>query len=550
MSKHEYKKLANTHIAITSLDNSSSTLLLNSGSDGEYTSPSAQINGQVSYLQDLEDLPQGRHLGLFSTIVLFVSRILGSGIFSLASGIYEDCGRSIFLFFSAWVIAAVLAFSGLYVYLELGSIVPRSGGAKVFLEFIYEKPKLLATVAFSVYSVMFGFTLSNILVFGEYVLHALEVEVTDFRTRLVALSILYLAAGIHGVSIHHGVRVQNFLGSLKIGLIVVIFVTGIYVVFFPSSITGIESHLHWDDVFTTKSSATTSTFASAIIKASFAFGGWNSVHTVTNEIKDPVRTLKIAGPASLGIMAVTYLLTNLAYLVAISGDELANSGTLVGSLLFEKVFGLRMGKQFLTLSIAVCAGGNVFVVIYTISRVSQEVFREGYLPFSRFMSSNWPFGAPMPTLLLSVSISTLVIIVAPHGDIYNYIVALEGYPNQAAIALTAFGIFVIRRRYPEIKAPIRSSLFGASLVILISLYLLIFPFASSTSPNPKGLENWPSYAVVGILCILFCIAFWYFKFRFFPWLFNYELIREDEGLEDGLIVKKWVKVYGGGSFNS
>ena len=115
MSKHEYKKLANTHIAITSLDNSSSTLLLNSGLDGEYTLPSAQINGQVSYLQDLEDLPQGRHLGLFSTIVLFVLRILGSGIFSLASGIYEDCGRSIFLFFLAWVIAAVLALSLIHI---------------------------------------------------------------------------------------------------------------------------------------------------------------------------------------------------------------------------------------------------------------------------------------------------------------------------------------------------------------------------------------------------------------------------------------------------
>ncbi|KAK6459278.1 very low affinity methionine permease [Scheffersomyces xylosifermentans] len=539
---NKYKKVSD--VSVKDLDSGSPLL---SPSDESYSGPSTQINGQVSYLQDLEDLPQGRHLGLFSTIVLFVSRILGSGIFSIASGMYEDCGRSVFLFFLSWVLAAILSFSGLYVYLELGSIVPRSGGAKVFLEFIYESPKLLATVAFSVYSVMFGFTLSNILVFGEYVLHAIGVEVTDFRTRLVGLLFLYFAAGVHGVSVHHGVRIQNILGALKLGLIVVMFATGVYVTFFPESITGIESNLHWEDVFTVKTKASSSTFASSVIKASFAFSGWNSVHTVTSEIKDPVRTLKIAGPTSLGIMAVTYLLTNLAYLVVIPGEELANSGTLVGSLLFEKVFGYRVGKQFLTFSVALCAGGNVFVVIYTISRVSQEVFREGYLPFSRFMSSNWPFGAPMRTLLLSITLSTSIIVFAPHGDIYNYIIALEGYPNQLAIGLTALGIFIIRKRYPEVKAPIRSSLVGTVLVIIICSYLLISPFTSLTSPNPKGLEHWPSYAVVAVFCILLCIAFWYFKFRFFPSVFKYELVPEEYELDDGLVVKRWVKVYNDGS---
>ena len=43
-------------------------------------------NEDVLFLQDLEDVPQGRHLGLFSTIVLFVARMVGSGIFATSSG--------------------------------------------------------------------------------------------------------------------------------------------------------------------------------------------------------------------------------------------------------------------------------------------------------------------------------------------------------------------------------------------------------------------------------------------------------------------------------
>ena len=69
-----------------------------SDTSNPYLRPSVELNGRISYLQDLEDLPQGRHLGLFSTVILFVSRILGSGIFSITSGIYQDCGQSVALF--------------------------------------------------------------------------------------------------------------------------------------------------------------------------------------------------------------------------------------------------------------------------------------------------------------------------------------------------------------------------------------------------------------------------------------------------------------------
>ena len=44
-----------------------------------------------------------------------------------------------------------------------------------------------------------------------------------------------------------------------------------------------------------------------------AYTGWSNVNYVMNEVKDPVRTLKIAGPLGLGICAVLYLLANVAY---------------------------------------------------------------------------------------------------------------------------------------------------------------------------------------------------------------------------------------------
>lgn len=503
-------------------------------------SPIAPISNEV-YLQDLEDVPQGRHLGLFSTIVLFVARMVGSGIFATSSGIYQDAGNSPFWFFLVWIIAAVLSFAGLYVYLELGSLVPRSGGTKPFLEFIYDKPPMMISVMFSVISVMFGVTILNILVFGEYFCYSVGIEPTDFLIRLTGLLFLFFATALHGISVSHGVRVQNILGALKLGLLAAMIITGVYAVLIPTSLTHIESNLHWDTFFNVPGKLTASSFSSAVIRATFSFAGWNTVHTVSNEIKDPVRTLKISGPTSLIIVSITYLWTNLAYLVVIPQEELISSGRLAGSLLFEKIFGIGIGRRFLTFSIALSSAGNVFVVLYTISRVNQELFREGYLPFSRFFASNWPFGAPLRSLLLSCFLSALVIVLSPKGDVYNYIVALELYPQQLFIAMAAIGVFILRHRYPEVRAPIRSTRIGAILIVLVATYLLVTPF-TSTNPNPKGLELWPSYAFVAIICLLIPLVYWIFMFRIGPKVGGYTILSEEIQLSDGLAIKNWVKV--------
>ena len=44
-----------------------------------------------------------------------------------------------------------------------------------------------------------------------------------------------------------------------------------------------------------------------------AYNGWSNVNYVLNNVKDPVRTLKIAGPLGLGISSVLLLLANVSY---------------------------------------------------------------------------------------------------------------------------------------------------------------------------------------------------------------------------------------------
>jgi hypothetical protein len=54
--------------------------------------------------------------------------------------------------------------------------------------------------------------------------------------------------------------------------------------------------------------------------------------------------------------------------------------------------------------------------------VVQELGREGVLPFSSFFASNKPFNAPFAGHFAQWLISAVVIVAAPPGDAYLFIV--------------------------------------------------------------------------------------------------------------------------------
>lgn len=123
----------------------------------------------------------GRHLGVFSCTMLMytlpllpfisslssifvsVGRIIGTGIFSTPSSILSSVG-SVGASLMLWVLGFLLSFCGLFVWLEYGTMFPRSGGEKVYLEAVYKRPKYLATVIFAMNAILLGFTAAGCIV--------------------------------------------------------------------------------------------------------------------------------------------------------------------------------------------------------------------------------------------------------------------------------------------------------------------------------------------------------------------------------------------------
>ena len=98
-----------------------------------------------------------------SYVTTSVGAIIGTGIFATPSsilGLVGSVGASLML----WVLGFVLSLCGLFVWLEFGTMFPRSGGEKVYLEAVYRRPKHLATVIFAVNAVILTFSSPSCIV--------------------------------------------------------------------------------------------------------------------------------------------------------------------------------------------------------------------------------------------------------------------------------------------------------------------------------------------------------------------------------------------------
>lgn len=128
-----------------------------------------------------------------------------------------------------WVLGLLLSFSGLFVWLELGCMFPRSGGEKVYLEAVYKRPKFLATVIFSTQAILLGFTASGCIVFASNIWVAAGHVASPWQQRGVAIGVLVVVTVVHTFTPKVGVWAMNALSSLKIIILVFIIVVSLYI---------------------------------------------------------------------------------------------------------------------------------------------------------------------------------------------------------------------------------------------------------------------------------------------------------------------------------
>lgn len=179
----------------------------------------------------------------------------GSGIFVVPTIILENT-NSVGISLLLWTLGAVVAISGLLVWLELALTIPqvevgtgqkvsvsRSGGEKNYvsicnsthiraspnsaqLEYIYDRPRFLATCIFAVDFIIFSNASSNAVAFAVYIMRAAGLPDDAAATRGVAIAAITAACLIHVSWRKGGILLNNAITIIKVAILLSIIVLG------------------------------------------------------------------------------------------------------------------------------------------------------------------------------------------------------------------------------------------------------------------------------------------------------------------------------------
>jgi amino acid transporter len=181
----------------------------------------------------------------------------------------------------------------------------------------------------------------------------------------------------------------------------------------------------------------------------------------------------------------------------------------------------------LSVFVALSAFGNVLSVVFSQSRIVQELGREGITPFHRFFASNWPFNAPSAGLFWQFVTTSVVILAPPPGDAYSLILNMISYPLNAVNLFVGFGLFYLYFFRAEWSPPWRCSWPVALFFGTANLYLLVAPLIppSGTRTVYQNLPYW-LHVVIGWGVILAGGVYYLVWVKILPRIGGYRLDRE------------------------
>uniref|UniRef100_A0A673AEG4 Solute carrier family 7 member 8b n=1 Tax=Sphaeramia orbicularis TaxID=375764 RepID=A0A673AEG4_9TELE len=238
----------------------------------------------------------------------------------------------------------------------------------------------------------------------------------------------------------------------------------------PSTAPFVVVNICLSHAFTTFHDYDIGLLALSFLQGSFAYGGWNFLNYVTEELVDPYRNLPRAIFISIPVVTFVYVFANVAYVTAMTPQELVASNA-VAVTFGEKLLGVM--SWIMPISVALSTFGGVNGSLFTSSRLFFAGAREGHLP-RLFAMIHVTRCTPIPALLFTLITTLLMLCTSDIYTLINYV----GFINYLFYGVTVAGQIVLRIKKPDMYRPIKVSLIWPVIYLLFWAFLLVFSLYS------------------------------------------------------------------------
>lgn len=458
--------------------------------------------------KEKSELVQG--LGLFSSTCIVVGSMIGSGIF-IVSGDMASQLKSPGMLLLAWLVTGMVTIIAALSYGELAAMMPRAGGQYVYLREAFG-PMWGYLYGWTMFFVIQTGTIAAVgIAFGKFLSPFFPALVLDPRWhlfkiaswsvdvspgQLVAIGALIFLGVINCFGISWGAAIQNLTTVGKtIGLMGLIALA----VFYPK---GDWSHLApmkpaGVDVW---SIGYFFIFGGALVGSLFSADAWNNVTFTAGEVKNPRRNLPLSLALGTMIVIALYMLANLGYLHVMSLDditafnEMKRPQTLTLGVQVVNLVGGTVWGKLLLLAIVISVFGTMNGMSLAGARIYYAMARDGVF-FKQLGKVHPKYHTPARALLIQAFWSSILTL----SGKYNELLDLVMFVVMIFYVMTVSGLFVLRRRRPDLERPYRA----IGYPFLPALYILLATLISIAILHEKP------YALPGLLITLAGIPFYF-----------------------------------------
>ncbi|HWI60774.1 MAG TPA: amino acid permease [Symbiobacteriaceae bacterium] len=406
-----------------------------------------------------------RDLGLSHAMFTVVGTVIGSGIFALPAVVFARAaapGMGV----GAWIVGGLVSLAAGLTVAELSAAMPNAGGTYQFLR--------------EAYGPWAGFLQgwAQFLAYNSAMQAALAMIFTTYLTALIPLSsaaqtgigiiLILLLTIANGIGVRFGglIQIVATLGKLVPIALLILFgfshIDGANLVpFFPAEGVGLSSAL-----------------AGALLPVLWAYDGWIMAGQLSEEVKNPQRTIPMALILGISLVTVVYALFNLVLAGAVPMATLTASEKPVIPLA-TTLFGDGGAKLF-TVGMLVSMFGTLNAVVMTSPRYYYAMARDGLFPAASKVAQLHPkFQTPVAALVISAAWSIILLLSGQFGQLLNLVV----FVAWLFYVLVMAGVFILRKTRPNMERPYKA--WGYPVVPLIGIGSGIWILVNSAISDPR-----------------------------------------------------------------
>lgn len=453
-------------------------------------------------------------LGLYDATMIVAGSMIGSGIFIVSADITRNVGSAGWLIV-VWLLTGFMTLSAALSYGELSAMFPKAGGQYVYLKESYN-PLVGFLYGWSFFSVIQTGTIAAVGVafskFAGYFFPALEMKEENillnlgwlkiYPAQIVSVLLIIFLTYTNTRGVKGGKWIQNIFTSTKLISLFGLIIAGI--IFFDPQVW----HANWINPFDMKSFSATGditkvvgagilgAIAASMVGSIFSSDAWNNVTFIAAEIKNPKKNIGLSLFLGTLIVTVIYVSANLVYLavldlhsiafapqdrVAVSASNamFGSAGTyIIAIMIMISTFGCNNGL--------ILAGSRVY---YTMAKDKLFFAKAGIL------NKN---SVPEWALWAQCVVAAILCLSGRYGDLLDMV----SFVVVIFYVLTIAGIFILRKKRPDIERPYKA--FGYPVLPAIYIVMGITFCLLLIVYKPKF--TWPGLIITLIGIPLYYIA--------------------------------------------